>query len=132
MSMPMAIIIQQILIPVLFALFSALLGWVSVNVTQWIRTKTHNEQIAAFVQHLTSVVAGSVQQVEVQYRPNLPERYMDTTGKLAPSGQRAMQKEARRLIRNQLPPYPAAVRRFIPDLDAYIDNQIERSIGGKH
>ena len=130
--MTMAIITQQILIPILFALFSALLGWISVHVTQWIRTKTHNERLAVFVQQLSALVDGSVQQVEMQYRPNLPTSHLDTKGKLAPAGQRAMQKEARRLIKNQLPPYTSAVRHFIPDIDAFINNQIERAIGGKH
>ncbi len=127
-----ALLIQQVLVPLLFTALSSVLGWGGVELSRWVRTKTKNEKAAALVQHLVSLVEGAVQQVEMQYRPNVPTHYLTGNGKLTNEGQQAAQKEARELIKNQLPRSGLkAIKHLVPDVDAFIGNQIERVMSNK-
>lgn len=122
-------LVQQILIPLILTVITGLISWGGVELTKWVRTKTKNECVTALVQHVTSLAEGAVQQVEMRYKPTLPSHYLDQIGKLNPDGQQAAQREACRLIRNQLPRSALkTAKHLIPDMDAFIGNQIERVI----
>jgi len=124
-----ALLIQQVLIPLLVVVLGPIISWGGVEITRWVRTKTKNERAAALVQHIVSLAEGAVQQVEMQFKPKLPVEYLSPSGNLNSIGQQAAQQAARKLIKKQLPRSGLkSIEHLVPDIDAFINNQIERVI----